>query len=52
MKRASMKLLPLFSLVLLACGAGACSSYSYYDLDSKFGSGFDIPTINAWTPAT
>jgi hypothetical protein len=47
MKRASMKLLPLFALVLLACGAGACSSYSYYDLDLKFGTGFDIPTINS-----
>jgi hypothetical protein len=42
MKRVSAKFFPLFAVLLLACGAGACSSYSYYDLDLKLGSGFDV----------
>jgi len=50
MKRAWMQRLPFFALGLLALAAGACSSYSYYDLDLKWGTGFDftkISTINA-----
>jgi hypothetical protein len=46
MKRAPTKLLPLFTLLLLAFGAGACSSYSYYDLDLKWGTGFDFSKIS------
>lgn len=47
MKRASTRLFPLFALTLLALGAGACSSYSYYDLDIKFGTGLDVVTIGS-----
>lgn len=42
MKRATSRFLPLLALVLLACGAGACNSYSYYDLTLKLGTGFDV----------
>lgn len=48
MKRGnSSRLSSLFALVLLACGAGACNSYSYYDLDLKLdtGKGFNVVTI-------
>jgi hypothetical protein len=48
MKRAfSNKLFPLFALLLLAFGGAACSSYSYYDLDLKWGTGFDVTKIGA-----
>jgi hypothetical protein len=46
MKPAWVKRFPLFALVLLALGAGACSSYSYYDLDLKWGTGFDFTKIS------
>lgn len=45
MKRASLKVFPLFALLLLAFGGAACSSYSYYDLDLKWGTGFDVTKI-------
>jgi len=41
----SSSLSSLLALVLLACSAGACSSYSYYDLDLKLGTGFDVVRI-------
>jgi hypothetical protein len=47
MKRASTRLFPLFALLLLAAGAGACSSYSYYDLTLKLGTGFDPVTVGS-----
>ena len=47
MKRASSKVFPLLALLLLAFGGAACSSYSYYDLDLKWGSGFDPVKIGA-----
>lgn len=47
MKRASSKVFPLFALLLLAFGGAACSSYSYYDLDLKWGTGFDVTKIGS-----
>jgi hypothetical protein len=46
MKTSPMRVLPLFALLLLAFGAGACSSYSYYDLDLTFGNGFNFNNIS------
>ena len=46
MKRA-VKLFPLLGVVLLALSTQACSSYSYYDLDLKLGSGFDVVKIGS-----
>jgi hypothetical protein len=42
MKRAASRVFPLLALVLLACGAGACNSYSYYDLTLKLNTNFNI----------
>ena len=42
----SMRLHGLLALVCLALGAGACSSFSYFDLDLKFGTGFDFVKIS------
>ena len=46
-KRPSVRLFGLLTLVLLSFGAGACNSYSYYDLDLKFGTGFDFGKISS-----
>ncbi len=43
----TLRTLALLALVLLAFGAGACSSYSYYDLDLKWGTGFDPVKIGS-----
>jgi hypothetical protein len=45
--RPSAPLFSLLALVLLAVGAAACSSYSYYDLDLKWGTGFDPMKIGS-----
>jgi hypothetical protein len=47
MKRSSMKRLPLLVMALLSLSAAACSSYSYYDLDLKWGTGFDVVKIGS-----
>jgi hypothetical protein len=41
------RLLPLLALLPLALAAQACSSYSYYDLDLKMGTGFSIATAGS-----
>ncbi len=47
-KNRTMARLFLVPAVLwLGLSAGACSSYSYYDLDLKFGSGFDVVKIGS-----
>jgi hypothetical protein len=44
--RSSARLFGLLALGLLALGAAACNSYSYYDLDLKWGTGFDFTKIS------
>ena len=40
-------LFALPALLLLSLGAGSCSSYSYFDLDLKWGTGFDVTKIGS-----
>jgi hypothetical protein len=42
----SARLFGLLALGVLALAAGACNSYSYYDLDLKWGTGFDFTKIS------
>ena len=46
MTRRNNRIVGLLAFAFLALGAGACNSYSYYDLDLKWGTGFDFSKIS------